>query len=211
LKSLNASSFCAVSVVALALSPAARATPRVSPPVVVAGASQLFSLVAEPEKGNVVLTTVELFPPADFKVSSFADAEGWHRDWTVQSARNGIVQKAVWTREGKPKGGEALEDATENDAVFSFVARPNVTKAYALDVRETYSDGSVLHWTVPGRTVFPADSAGAEAKTDAPVVVAKDDIGGSSTSTLLYVALGLAALALVVAVAAALRPRFTSP
>jgi uncharacterized protein YcnI len=193
-------------VVALALAavPSAWARPRLSPPVVQAGVSQVFTLVVEPEKEEVLTTTVELYPPPDFKIDSFAPSPEWHRDWTVQSGKNGIVQKAVWTREDEPKNDEELEEESEQDAVFSFVAHPASSKTYTFEVRQTHSDGSVIDWG-PSSPAFPPNPSGASIRKETPTVVAEASLGGGSgTSKLAIVALIVGGLALVVATAALL-------
>jgi hypothetical protein len=190
-----------VVAVALAAVPSAWARPRLSPPVVQAGVSQVFTLVVEPDKGDVFATMVELYPPPDFRIDSFASSPEWHRDWTVQSGKHSVVQKAVWTREEVPKGGEELEDATEEDAMFSFVAHPEKEKTYEFEVRQTYSDGSVIHWTTGRRSVAFPSTPGATSRNDSPLLIAKSSLGGGGSSTISLGALAVGAAALVVALA----------
>jgi len=200
--------FVAVGGTVFAVCAPAHATPSVSPPIVRAGVNQLFSLVAEPEGSDAILQMVEFFPPSGFEIRSFADAEGWHRDWTIQSGRQGIVQKAVWTREEAPKGAEAVEDATENDAVFHFVAQPKTSGTYLMEVRETYSDGSTTDWTVPASTAFPANAQRTSVRMDPPAVEARASLGGGTrSSTLPIVALLVGALGLAIGIGAFVQAR----
>jgi len=195
----------AVAVGALVVVTSATAAPtaRISPPIVAANQAQLFTLVAEPEQGEAFLTMVELYPPPDFKIDSFAPSEEWERDWTIQSGKT-IVQKATWTREERPKDEEEIEEATEQDAVFQFVAHPQASKTYAFEVREWYSDGSVIHWRGARSVAFPPDPLGASVRP--PVtVLAESSLGGNGGApTLAIVALIVAGLGLAVAVAALL-------
>ncbi len=70
---------------------------------------------------------------------------------------------------------------TDLDAVFRFNASTNGAKTYIFDVRQTYSDGSVVDWNGPET-----------ADTPAPSIDALSSIGGGGTSTLTIVALVLA-------------------
>src|SRR5215210_5898067 len=98
---MNARGLCcsliASVAVALAANETAAAEARISPPVVKANESQVFTLVVEPEKDEAVTTIVEFYPPQDFEIESFAPAPGWERDWTIHSGK-GLIQRAVWTR-----------------------------------------------------------------------------------------------------------------
>src|SRR5207244_12215114 len=78
----------------------------------------------------------------------------------------------------------------EDAACFRFLALTDAAKTYALTVRQTYSDGSVVDWSCPE-----------SADTPAPTIEAKSSLGGGGSKTLGIVALALAVLALVVAVA----------
>jgi hypothetical protein len=83
---------------------------------------------------------------------------------------------------------------TGEDAFFQFLGRTDASKKYSFDVRQTYSDGSVVDWSGPESSDTPA-----------PVVESKSSLGGGGgSSTLSIVALVLGVLALVVAGAALL-------
>ena len=171
---------------ALAASGAAWAHAHVSPPVVLAKEGQVFTLAVPTEKEGLTTTSVELLPPDGFSIDSFAPAPGWKRE--VQSSGSGeeaVVQKVTWSG-GKVPTGE--------DAFFQFLGRTDANKDYEFDVRQTYSDGSVVDWSGPESSDTPA-----------PVIEAKSSLGGGGgSSTLDIVAIVLGALALVVAGAALL-------
>jgi hypothetical protein len=76
---------------------------------------------------------------------------------------------------------------TEEDALFQFLASTNAAKTYTFQVRQTYSDGSVVDWTGPESSDTPA-----------PTVESKDSLGGGGgTSTIEIVALVLGAVGVV--------------
>src|ERR1700758_4410412 len=98
------------------------------------------------------------------------------------SGEEAVVQKVTWT------GGHV---PTDQDAVFRFNASTSGAKTYTFDVRQTYSDGSVVDWSGPETGAPPA-----------PTIEALSSIGGGGTSTLDIVAIVLAGLALLVALGA---------
>jgi hypothetical protein len=185
-----------LSLIGLAPGAQASGTPRISPPIVAANVGQLFTLVVEPEQEGAIVTMVELYPPPDFEIDSFAPSPGWHRDWSIRS-QLGTVQKATWTREELPKGDEEIEDATEQDALFQFVATPRSSKSYSFEVRQTYADGSVIHWREGESVAFPASPGNATIRQE-PTVLARSSLG-SGESRLAAVALIVGALGLAVA------------
>ena len=67
---------------------------------------------------------------------------------------------------------------TGEDSTFSFLASPDATKTYTFDVRQTYSDGSVVDWSGPESSDTPA-----------PTIEAKSSLGGGGSSTLALIAL----------------------
>jgi uncharacterized protein YcnI len=202
---------------ALVAPAAAGADALISPPVVEAARSQVFTLVVEPEQDEAVTTVVELYPPPDFEVESFAPSPGWKRDWTIHSGQ-GIVQRAVWTREHVPgesgederkqgeedEAAEELEHAAEEDAVFTFVAQPKTVGTHAFEVRQTYSDGKVVHWRGATSVAFSPTPAGSSVRTP-PTIEAVSSLasaGDDDSSTLALVALVVGAVALAAAAAA---------
>jgi uncharacterized protein YcnI len=165
---------------ALTIVPSAFAHAHLSPPVAVAKEGQVFTLAVPTEKATAQTTSIELTPPAGFSIDSFVAAPGWKRD--VQKSGSGdtaVVTRVTWSG-GKVPTGEATD--------FQFLASPDSAKTYMFEVRQTYSDGSVVDWS------------GAESSdTPAPVVKAVSSLGGKSSSTLGIIALVAALVALVVA------------
>jgi len=170
-----------VALAALATAAAASAHAIVSPAVALDKKLQVFTLSVPTEKENLTTTEIELTVPSGFAIDSFAPPpSGWKM--SVQATGSGesaVVQKVTWT------GGHV---PTDQDAVFSFNASTSGAKTYTFDVRQTYSDGSVVDWDGPET-----------ADTPAPTIEALSSIGGGGTSTLEIVALVLAGVALLVA------------
>jgi uncharacterized protein YcnI len=159
-----------VGVLALAASAAASAHANLSPPIVLAKKSQVFTLAVPTEKSGTT-TKVELVLPVGFAIDSFFPSPGWKR----------VVTKTTvtWSAGSVPTG---------EDAAFSFLASTDAAKTYMFGVKQTYSDGSVVDWSGPESSDTPS-----------PTIDAKSSIGGGS-STLGAIALVVAALALVVSV-----------
>ena len=155
---------------ALVLGGGAWAHAIVSPPVAKAKALQQFTLSVPTEKENLTTTKIELVVPQGFAIDSFEPApSGWKQQ--VQSTGSGeeaVVQKVTWTGGSVPTG---------QDAVFRFNASTSGSKTYVFDVRQTYSDGSLVDWHGPEGSDDPA-----------PRVESIGSFGGSS-STLAIVAL----------------------
>jgi uncharacterized protein YcnI len=163
---------------ALVVPAAAFAHARVSPPVVLKGESQVYTLAVPTEKEGLETTQVELTPPPGFSIDSFVPAPGWKR--TVQQTGKGesaVITKVVWTG-GKVPTGE--------DAAFSFLGRPADAKTYTFAVRQTYSDGSVVDWSGPESSDTPS-----------PTIDSRSSLGGSSSSILPIVAIVLGAVGIV--------------
>jgi len=170
-----------VVLAALTITAAASAHAKVSPSVVQAKDSEVFTLAVPTEKENASTTSIEFTPPKGFTIDSFFPSPGWKR--TVQSTGSGedaIVQKVTWT------GGKV---PTDEDAAFSFLASTSGTGTYTFTVRQTYSDNSIVDWS------------GAESSdSPAPTIKAVSTLGGGGgTSTLDIVAIALAAVALILA------------
>jgi uncharacterized protein YcnI len=171
----------AAGAAALAVCGVASAHARVSPSIVKAKESEVFSLAVPTEKENATTTKVELTLPSGFSIDSFAPAPGWKRD--VQATGSGeeaVIQKVTWSGGAVPTG---------EDALFQFLALTNGSKTYTFKVRQTYSDGSVVDWSGPESSDSPA-----------PTIEAKASLGGGGgSSTLALVALIVGGLGLVVA------------
>jgi len=164
-----------VALAALATAATASAHAIVSPAVALDKKLQFFTLSVPTEKSNLFTTEIELTLPKGFAIDSFAPST-WKR--TVHGST------VTWS------GGHV---PTEEDAVFSFNASTNGAKTYTFDVRQTYSDGSVVYWNGPESSDNPA-----------PTIDARSSIGGGGTSTLTIVTLLLAGVALLVALASLL-------
>jgi uncharacterized protein YcnI len=165
---------------ALVFTGAAWAHAEISPSVVVAKHAQEYGLLVPTEKENAATTSVELTVPAGFAIDSFVPSPGWKRtEQTQGSGEEAIVQKVTWTG-GKVPTGE--------DAAFHFLATANDSKTYEFEVRQTYSDGSIVDWSGPESSDTPA-----------PTLEARSSLGGSS-STLAIVAIAVAGVALLVAI-----------
>ena len=172
-----------VAATALVYASVASAHAEVSPPTVLAGASQVFTLAVPTEKENATTTKVELTPPDGFAVDEFVPSPGWKR--SVEQAGSGEeadVTKVTWEG-GDVPSGEA--------AAFSFLAHPDSAKTYTFAVRQTYSDGSVVDWSGSENSDAPA-----------PAVDAVDSLGGGGSSTVSWIALAVGVLAAVLAVVA---------
>jgi uncharacterized protein YcnI len=157
----------------LAVASAASAHAIVSPAVALDKKLQQFTLSVPTEKDKVTTTTIELIVPAGFAIDSFEPAPGW--------TRRGTDADITWSGGSVP---------TEEDSVFHFNASAAGAKTYTFDVKQTYSDGSVVDWNGLESSDNPA-----------PTLEAVSSLGGGGTSMLAYVAVALAALALVVGLA----------
>lgn len=168
--------------VALVAAASASAHAIVSPAVALDAKLQQFTLSVPTEKEGVTTTEIELTVPAGFGIDSFEPPPaGWKQQ--VQSTGSGdsaIVQKVTWTGGHVPTG---------EDAVFRFNASASGAKTYTFDVRQTYSDGSVVEWSGPDSSDAPA-----------PSIEAVSSLGGGGSSTLAIVALAIGVLALLVGI-----------
>lgn len=169
---------------ALIVAGSAFAHSAMSPAVGLTKADQLFTLSVLTEKG-VPTTKVELTPPSGFSIESFSPSPGWKRE--VQSTGSGEeteIQRVTWSGGNVPTG---------EDAVFQFIGSADKAETYAFNVRQTYSDGSVVDWDGPESSDTPAAR-----------VEMKPSLGGGGSDTLAIVALVAAALAALLAVASLL-------
>ena len=169
---------------ALVLASVAAAHAHVSPPFVVKGESQVFTLAVPNETEDASTTKIEFTPPEGFSIDSFIPSPGWKREVAkTGEGEDAVITKITWTGGNIPPG-----EATG----FSFLGRTDASKTYTFGVRQTYSDGSVVDWN------------GAESSdTPSPTLDSVDSLGGGGgTSTLSIVALVLAIAGLVVAIVA---------
>src|SRR5262249_34708391 len=97
---------------ALAFTSSAFAHAIVSPSVVQAKRSEVFTLAVPTEKENATTTKIEFTPPAGFSIDSFIPTPDWKRDvQQTGSGENATVTKVTWTGAHIP---------TDEDAAFSF-------------------------------------------------------------------------------------------
>lgn len=166
---------------ALAITAAASAHAKVSPSVVQANDSEVFTLAVPTEKENATTTSIEFTPPKGFNIDSFFPSPGWKRSvQTTGSGEEAVVEKVTWT------GGKT---PTDEDSAFSFLASTSGSGTYTFAVRQTYSDNSIVDWSGPESSDSPA-----------PTIKAVSTLGGGGgTSTLGIIAIALAAVALIVA------------
>lgn len=157
---------------ALAVAAAASAHAIVSPAVALDKKLQVFTLSVPTEKSGATTTGVELTVPAGFTIDSVAPPPA---GWTMKVRSHGIT----WSGGSVPTG---------QDSVFQFNASANVAKTYSFDVRQTYSDGSLVDWTGPESSDTPA-----------PTVKLVSSLGGGGNSTLALIAIVVAGVALLVA------------
>jgi hypothetical protein len=81
---------------------------------------------------------------------------------------------------------------TGEDATFSFLAEPSSSGTYTFDVRQTYSDGSVVDWNGPESSDDPS-----------PTIDVRSSLGGGGgSSTLDVIAIVLAGIAIGIGVLA---------
>lgn len=172
-------------VAALVAAATASAHAIVSPAVALDKTLQQFTLSVPTEKEGLTTTEIELTVPGGFAIDSFEPAPpGWKQQ--VQSTGSGetaVVEKVTWTGGHVPTG---------EDAVFRFDASTSGARTYTFDVRQTYSDGSVVDWSQAEAGDAPA-----------PTIEAVSSIGGDGgSSTLAIVALAVGILGLLAGVVA---------
>ena len=175
----RAGTILAVLAAALVAAASASAHARMSPPVALAKAGQVFTLAVPTEESNATTTKIELTLPKGFSIDSFVPSPGWKR--TVQQTGSGdsaVITSVTWDGGNLPTG---------EDAAFSFLASADSSKTYRFGIRQTYSDGSVVDWAGPESSDTPAAT-----------IEARSSLGGGGSSTLAIVALVVGALGLVV-------------
>lgn len=160
----------AAALAALVFASVASAHARVSPAVSLSGELQLYSLAVPTEKENVTTKSIVLTLPKGFSIDSFVPSPGWTRTSTDTSV--------TWTGGSTP---------TEEDSLFQFLAQAAKSGTYTFNVKQTYSDGSVVEWSDPESGEDPA-----------PTISVKSSLGGGGTSTLTIVALVLGAAGVLV-------------
>ena len=178
--------FALAAVGSLVVTAAASAHAEVSPPIVPAAKSQVFTLAVPTEKEDASTTGVELTPPEGFSIDSFIPSPGWKREVAkTGEGEDAVITKITWT------GGDV---PTDEDAAFSFLGRADSSKTYTFGVRQTYSDGSVVDWNGPESSDTPAPTI--EVKS------ASSFGGGGGSDTLAIVALIVGAIGVVLGIVA---------
>jgi uncharacterized protein YcnI len=170
---------------ALAITASASAHAILSPAVAKAKALQQFTLSVPTEKSNLTTTKIELTVPSGFAIDSFEPPPApWKQQvQSTGSGDNAVVTKVTWTGGNTP---------TDVDSVFRFNASTAKAKTYLFDVKQTYSDGSIVDWSAPSES----------SDTPAPRVESLSSFASGGTSTLTIVALIIGALGLVVGLVA---------
>jgi uncharacterized protein YcnI len=145
----------------LAWAPAAFAHAAISPPVAKTGVLQQFTLAVPTEKEGATTIRIELIVPDGVAIDSFEPEPGWTRRQVAQGGGSS-PETIVWT------GGRV---PTDDDAVFRFQATlTGGSKDYVFEVKQTYSDGTVVDWNGPESSDTPS-----------PVVEGSSLSGGPST------------------------------
>jgi uncharacterized protein YcnI len=165
----------------LALAASASAHAIMSPAVVQSKVLQQFTLSVPTEKEGATTTKIVLTVPDGFAVDSYEAEPGWKRVVSATgSGEDAVVNTITWS------GGKV---PTEEDSVFRVNADATTSGTFTFDVKQYYSDGTVVDWNQPESSDTPA-----------PTIEAVSDLGSSSTSTLTYVALVLAIVGVLVGV-----------
>jgi uncharacterized protein YcnI len=165
----------------LALAGTASAHAIMSPAVVQDKVLQQFTLSVPTEKEGATTTKIVLTVPNGFAVDSYEAEPGWKRTVSATgTGENAVVNTITWT------GGKT---PTEEDSVFRVNADATSAGTLTFEVKQYYSDGTIVDWSGPESSDTPA-----------PTVRAVSDLGSSSTSTLTYVALVLAVVGVLVGI-----------
>jgi uncharacterized protein YcnI len=165
----------------LVWAPAALAHAAISPPVAKTGVLQQFTLAVPTEKEGATTTEVELTVPDGVAIDSFEPQPGWTRRVSqTGSGESAVVQRVRWT------GGHV---PTDDDAVFHFQGTlTGDSQDYVFQVRQTYSDGSVVNWDGPESSDTPSP------------VVEGSSLGGGPSTLLVIAALVVGAVGVLIGV-----------
>jgi uncharacterized protein YcnI len=174
---------CAALVTALVVTSAAMAHAKVAPPIIQKGTDNVFTVAVPTESESASTTMVELTVPEGFGVDAVMPAPGWEiRTETTGSGESAEITKVTWSGGSVPP---------ERSTSFEFVGEAESAEDYSFEIRQTYSDGEVADWNGPE-----------DSDTPAPVVEAKDSLGGGGTSTITWIAVILGAVAIVLSLVA---------
>ena len=114
---------------------------KVSPPPIEKGNDYVFTVAVPTESESASTTRVELTPPEGFTLDAVTPTPGWQ----VAVEKSGSGESAVITKITWSGGSIPPEQATN----FSIVGEAESAEDYAFDVRQTYSDGTVVDWNGP--------------------------------------------------------------
>jgi uncharacterized protein YcnI len=181
----RAFAYASVLVATLALAPSAFAHAELFPSSVPAGDGQLLMLTVPNEKEGASTTEIQITIPSGFDLEHVAPVPGWTPEVAGQHHDNGELaggNSITW--KGKLSGTEL--------AVLPFTGVPKNAGEYKFDVRQTYSDGSVVEWSGSEASDTPAALITATS--------AASSSGGSddTAKTIAIIALVLGGIALVV-------------
>jgi uncharacterized protein YcnI len=154
-------------VLMLTFAPAAFAHATITPAEPGPHTRAEFTLRLEEEVDGARTTRVEMAVPAGFSLQAVANDPGWH----------GVV------------AGDLVTWAGRGALAFPFTGTPGAAGDYAFDVRQTYSDGTVVDW------------AGTQG-SDTPAALVHASEGGLSTLVIVVFVAG--ALTILVAAVALL-------
>ena len=180
----RAFAYASVLVATLALAPSAFAHAELFPSTVPAGDGQLLMLTVPNEKEGASTTEIQLTIPNGFDLEHVAPVPNWTPTVSGQHHENGeMAGGSSITWKGKLSGEEL--------AVLPFTGVPKNAGEYTFNVRQTYSDGSVVEWSGTEASDTPAARIEATSASSS---------GGSSDTgkTLGIIALVLGGVALVV-------------
>ncbi len=163
----------------LVWAPSALAHAAISPPVAKTGVLQQFTLAVPTEKENATTTEIELTVPDGVAIDSFEPEPGWTRHVSqTGSGESAVVQRVTWT------GGHV---PTDDDAVFHFQGTlTGGSQDYVFEVRQTYSDGSVVNWDGPESSDTPSPT------------VQGSSLGGGPSTLLVVAALVVGAVGVLI-------------
>jgi uncharacterized protein YcnI len=168
----------------LALAPSAFAHAEIFPSSVPSGDGQLLQLTVPNEKETASTTEIQITIPNGFDLEHVAPVQGWTATVSGRHMVNGAMgggSSVTW--KGKLSGTDL--------AVLPFTGVPKNDGTYAFNVRQTYSDGSVVDWS-------GAESSDAPAARITAGSTASSGGSGDSGKTIAIIALIVGALGLVV-------------
>lgn len=159
--------------------------------------------VRVPSEKNSNTTKIQLEFPKDVKVSTVHPVPGWNYQFIKSS--DGSNTGIIWTATGDGiKAHEFFE--------FPFIGvNPKQATSLSWKAHQTYADGTVVDWTGAPESEKPASVTTISAKSETNAIehtTNRNDAGtDESTSTYQWIAIALAALALLLSVISLFRKR----